>query len=192
MEEEEQTPQEVLSAVVARAMEVKYEMCVDANGMCDAPPVLIGELPTGEGFIAPDYNDGHPSDNLPLMLSALAETMVDKFSSVRWKWLAYVVEGYAKPNVEDVNNLPDGWHRGLMEEEYKTNPTTDVREGLIVSLFPWEGKPIGTTVFYRYNDNGLPMYDEPEFVDGELGGVIAEIFTAFTKACHAFHSAPYN
>jgi len=33
-EEEKQTPQEILAEVVKRAMEVKYEMCVDNNGMC--------------------------------------------------------------------------------------------------------------------------------------------------------------
>lgn len=191
MEEEEQTPSQVLASVIARAMEVKYEMCVDANGMCDTPPVLIGELPTGEGFIAPDYNDGHPTDNLPLMLSALAETLIDKFSSVRWKWLAYVVEGYAKPT-QGVENLPEEWNRGMYEEEYKTNPTSDVREGLIVSLYPWEGQPIGTTVFYRYDDNGLPVYDEPEFVEGEMEGMVADIFKGFTMACKTFDIAKYN
>ena len=190
MEEEEQTPQELLAQVVARAMEVKYEMCVDNNGMCDSPPVLLGELPTGEGFIAPDYNDGHPTETLPMMLSVLAEMMNDKFSSVRWNWLAYVVEGYASPSLG--GEMPEGWHRGMLEEEYKMNPTSDVREGLIVSMYSWEGESIGATVFYRYDDNGLPVYDEPNLSEQRMEGTIAEIFTAFTEACHAFDSAPNN
>ena len=186
-EEEKQTPQEILAQVVARAMEVKYEMCVDNNGMCDTPPVLIGELPTGEGFIAPDYNDGHPTDTLPLMLSALAEAMVDKFSSVRWNWLAYVVEGYASPSQN--GELPEGWHRGMLEEEYKTNPLSDVREGLIVSIYSWDGDTNCVSVFYRYDDNGLHIFDEAD-EQGETGGTIADIFKAFTMACHAYDSAP--
>ena len=190
MEEIEQTPQELLADVVARAMVVKYEMCVDNNGMCDSPPVLLGELPTGEGFIAPDYNDGHPTETLPLMLSVLAEMMHDKFSSVRWNWLAYVVEGYASPSQN--GEAPEGWHRGMLEEEYKTNPTSDVREGLIVSMYSWEGESIGATVFYRYDDNGLPVYDEPNLSEQRMEGTIADIFTAFTQMCHAFDSAPNN
>jgi hypothetical protein len=190
--EEEQTPSELLASVIARAMEVKYEMCVDNNGMCDTPPVLLGELPTGEGFIAPDYNDGHPTDTLPLMLSALAETMMAQFSSVQWKWLAYVVEGYAKPTHEGVESLPEDWSRGMYEEEYKTNPTSDVREGLIVGLYPWEGQAIGTTVFYRYNDKGLPVYDEPEMLEGEMEGTVADIFKAFTMACKTITNAKNN
>ena len=189
MEEEEQTPQEILAQVIARAMEVKYQMCVDNNGMCDTPPVLIGELPTGEGFIAPDYNDGHPTDTLPMMLSVLAEMMVDKFSSVRWNWLAYVVEGYASPSQN--GELPEGWHRGMLEEEYKTNPTSDIREGLIVSIYSWDGDTNCVSVFYRYDDNGLPVFDEAD-EQGETGGTIADIFKAFTMACHAYDSAPNN
>jgi hypothetical protein len=192
MEEEEQTPQELLASVVARAMEVKYEMCVDNNGMCDAPPVLLGELPTGEGFIAPDYNDGHPTDTLPMMLAGLAEAMMGNFESVRWKWLAYVVEGYAKPSENITKEELENHDRGKYEEEYKTNPTSDVREGLIVSLYPWEGTPIGTTVFYRYDDKGLPVYDEPEFMEGEINGNIADIFKAFTMACKALANAKNN
>ncbi len=190
MEEEEQTPQVILAQVVARAMEVKYQLCVDNNGMCDTPPVLIGELPTGEGFIAPDYNDGHPTDTLPLMLSVLAEMMHDKLSSVRWNWLAYVVEGYSNPNLGD--EMPEGWHRGMLEEEYKMNPVSEVREGLIISLYSWEGDSIGATVFYRYDDNGLPVYDEPNLSEQRMEGTIADIFTAFTQACNAFDSAPNN
>ena len=190
MEEEEQTPQVILADVVARAMVVKYGMCVDNNGMCDSPPVLLGELPTGEGFIAPDYNEGHPTETLPMMLSVLAEMMNDKFSSVRWNWLAYVVEGYGSPSLG--GEMPEGWHRGMLEEEYKMNPTSDVREGLIVSMYSWEGESIGATVFYRYDDNGLPVYDEPNLSEQRMEGTIAEIFTAFTEACHAFDSAPNN
>ena len=190
MEEEEQTPQELLAQVVARAMEVKYQMCVDNNGMCDAPPVLIGELLTGEGFLVPDYNEGHPTDTLPMMLSAIAEMMLDKFSSVRWNWLAYVVEGYASPSLAD--ETPEGWHRGMLEEEYKTNPTSDVREGLIVSMYSWDGSTNCATVFYRYDDKGLPIFDGDDEMLGVAGGNIADIFKAFTQACHACESAPYN
>ena len=75
MEEEERSPQEILSAVVARAMEAKYELCVENKGIVDAPPLLIGELPNGDGFLMPDLLEGHPTDSLPLMLGALGEGM---------------------------------------------------------------------------------------------------------------------
>lgn len=190
MEEEERSPQEILSAVVARAMEAKYELCVENKGIVDAPPLLIGELPNGDGFLMPDLLEGHPTDSLPLMLGALGEGMANRMEndgSVRWKWLAYVVEGYAKPATE----LPTEWERGDYETEYKTNPTTDVREGIIVSVFLWDGSAHGATVFYRYDDNGLPVYDTPEMTDDDdkgasLGGAVADLFWAFTQACHAY------
>jgi hypothetical protein len=187
--EEEMTPTEILSAVVARAMEAKYGICEENNGMTDAPPTLVGELPSGDGFIMPDLMEGHPTDTLPLMLAGLAEGMVENFQSVRWKWLAYIVEGYAKPAGSVTEEELANHDRGKYEEEYKTNPATDVREGIIVSVFPWDGTPIGATVFYRYDDRGLPVYDEPETMEAELHGNIADIFRAFTKACHAYQNA---
>lgn len=189
--EEEQTPEQILAQVVIRAMEVKYEMCVDNNGICDSPPVLLGEVATGEAFIAPDYNEGHPTDTLPMMLAGIAEAMVNQFSSVRWKWLAYVVEGYSNP-LHQGDKMPEKWHRGFYEEEYKTNPITDVREGLIVSLYSWDGSTNGTTVFYRYNDKGLPVFDDINEMQGVLAGNIAEIFKAFTMMCHDYDSASNN
>lgn len=180
MEEEERSPQEVLSAVIARAMEAKYELCVDNNGMTDAPPLMLGELPSGDGFLMPDLLEGHPTDNLPMMLMALAEGMESNYKSVRWKWLAYVVEGYAKPATE----VPEEWSRGDYETEYKENPNTDVREGIIVSVFSYDGTSTGATVFYRYDDHGLPVYDEPMLGEPvNLEGVVADIFRAFTQSC---------
>lgn len=189
MEEEERSPQEVLSLVVSRAMEAKYELCADNNGMTDAPALMLGELPNGDGFLMPDTLDGHPAEHLPLMLGALGEGLANRMEtegSVRWKWLAFVVEGYAKPATD---NLPDEWERGQYEEEYKTNPATDIREGIIVSVFCWDGTRMGATVFYRYDDNGLPVYEEPQLSDSNgLGGNISDIFVAFTEACHAYET----
>lgn len=185
----EMEPAELLSSIIAQAMEGKYELCVENKGMVDAPPTLLGELPDGAGFIMPDVLEGHPTDNLPMMLTALAEGLLERVGSVRWKWLAYIVEGYAKPNL---TALPENWERGQMEEEYKTNPATDIREGLIVTLFPWSGDALNATVFFTYDDNGLPVYEEPMTTQEQVGGLIADIFQSFTKACHIHETAQSN
>jgi hypothetical protein len=190
MEEEMRDPKEVLMAVIQKAMEAKYELCLENGGMFDSPPFLIGEFPNGDGFIAPDLMEGHPTDTLPVMLTGLLEGMTETYGTPKFQWLAYVCEGYCKPNIE---TMPDDWQRGAMEQEYKENPLTDIREGIIATVFPWEGAPLADTVLYRYNDNGLPEYEEPlGSAEGTGGGAIPDIFAQFLAHCHKVVDAKNN
>lgn len=177
-------------AVIQKAMEAKYELCVENKGMTDTPPLIIGEFPNGEGFICPDVLEGHPTDTLPVLLTGLLEAMTQTFGKPKFTWLAYVVEGYCKPNIDE---MPEGWERGDMEQEYKENPLTDIREGIIATVFPWEGTPLAETVLYRYNDNGLPEYEEPLGAsEGTGGGTIPDIFSQFLAHCHKVVDATNN
>ena len=180
---------EVLAEVLANAMEGKTAICEEHNGMVDAPPTILGCLPDGDTFAMPDLNDGHPTDNLPLMLEALAMALLENGKPVRWEWLAYIVEGFAKPAGE-VN--ADDHKRGDLEQEFRENPASSVREGIIVTVHGWkEGESLAGTAFYRYNDRGLPEFDEPEFSELPSGN-IADIFSAFRKACHIWESRQNN
>jgi hypothetical protein len=193
MEEMERDPREVLALVVAKAMEAKWSLCEENGGITDAPPLLIGEFPNGDGFIAPDLMDGHPTDNLPVMLTGLLEGMTATYGTTKFLWLAYVVEGYCRPKVdeEDVETAV----RGEMEQEYKTNPATDVREGIIATVYPWDGEALAQTVLYRYDDNGMPVFDdldETELIGNAGGGAVPELFQTFIAHCRLVADAKNN
>ena len=78
MKEEIPTPQEIMDFISASAKDAKYAWCKDSEGMADTPPMLMGQFPDGAGFMMPDLSEGHPTDHLPEMLSALLEAMEEK------------------------------------------------------------------------------------------------------------------
>jgi hypothetical protein len=188
--EEIPTPQEVVEFVAEKAKFAKYAWCEDNEGMADAPPLLMGQFPDGSGFIMPDLMEGHPSDTLPKLLSALIEAMEEHNGSAEYSWLAYVVEGYYRPQTDE---MPDGWMRGDLEQEYKTNPVSDVREGIIVTVYPWDGESHAKTIPVSVGDNGLPVFgDISDEGIGIGGGVIPTIFEGFRKFCGIKVSAQNN
>ena len=193
MEELERDPREVLSLVVERAIEAKSLLCEENGGMVDSPPLLIGEFANGEGFVVPDLLEGHPTDTLPTILSGLFEIMSNKYQTPKFLWLAYVVEGYAKPIASMTKEDEKNHERGNLENEYKNNPATDIREGIIATVFPWEGDPLSQTILYRYNDSGLPVYDETQH-DPSVAkeGAIPDLFRFFISYCHQVADAKNN
>jgi hypothetical protein len=175
---------DIIESIIERAKAVKSEMCLDNCGPADAPPILLGEIEDGIGFLLPDEEDGHPTDNLVLLLGRVAKGLLEKQGSMRWSWLAYVVEGYGKEAEDGEDLYPEDYERGSFETEYKTNPSTTVREGIIVYWFPWDGTPVSGTTFYRYDDHGQPTYDETALLEmPEAQGNIPELFADFREFC---------
>lgn len=170
---------EILERIASIARRAKYESCEENNGPTDGPPMLLGELEDGSGFMMPDTLDGHPTEHLPMMLGVLEEGLMEKQGSLRWKWLAYVVEGYASPDD------PKDYERGDMENDYKTNPESPVREGVIITLFPWDGESMNVTHLYRYDDKGVPVWDDEPMYAEETGGMIPLFFRSFRNYCLA-------
>jgi hypothetical protein len=85
--------------------------------------------------------------------------------------------------------------RGEMEEDYKQNPSTDVREGIIATVYPWDGEAIAQTLLYRYNDNGMPVFDDPndfQEVGKTGGGNIPDLFQMFITHCRRVVEANNN
>jgi len=193
MEEEKRDPHEVLALVVDKAIQAKWILCEENGGIADAPPLLIGEFANGDGFIAPDLIEGHPTDTLPAMLSGLLEGMTERYGTPKFLWLAYVVEGYCRPTMTEEEM--EKAKRGELEEEYKSNPDTNIREGIIATVYPWDGEAVAQTLLYRYDDNGMPVFDdidESQEVGKAGGGAIPDLFQMFITHCHRLVEAKNN
>lgn len=170
---------ELLKQIVASFMATKKDMCEENAGPADISPLIIGADINGKGFIMPDTLENDAADNLPLLLSALVNELQDLNNTLAWNWVAYIAEGYEK-----LSSLPSDFERGAFEKEYRTNPASDVREVLLVSLFTWEGVDICGSVPYYYGDDGMPVWSEER--ESELTkdqGLIPFTFATFRKYC---------
>ncbi len=160
----------LISDVMARSMYAKTEMCKD-EAMTDNPPMLF------VGYESDETNPEHDAcmeakDELGLakpyqMLMVPLIHKADPFEAYqdvikqlpieKFDFIVLVLEGYLRENTELATLLES---RSL-EKDYKENPFTDVREGLIVTAVDWSNTTLlSMTNTYRYDDNGLPMYDE--------------------------------
>ena len=172
-------PNELLSTLVATFMETKKELCEENAGPADITPLIIGSDINGKGFVLPDTLENGATDNLPLLLSALVNELQDLNDTLAWKWVAYIAEGFEK-----ASGLPADFERGAFEKEYRTNPASDVREVLLVSLFTWEGVDMCGSVSYHYGDDGMPVWSEQRECElTPAQGVIPFTFGTFRKYC---------
>lgn len=204
---EEMTTQEVLEGSLRQSVEMakmmKHEACRDNNGHYDLPPFLIagiamkdedGEEGIAGAVVEMDLANGtHPVDVLPKMLSDLHEEGLKKF-----EWLIFIVEGFAKradthggKTPSDKVPLGDDYERGDLEKDFRENPASEVEEGIIGTLYAWGGQGATLTQFYKYGDDGLPMYEEQtddmmnyHEADNPQQGRLPDVFHAFVRYCH--------
>ena len=168
---------ELIDKVVETAKEMKFSLCEQEKGPADGEPIIVGVAKGGEPFVMPDTLDGHPTDNLPLLLMYLANTLREKNGTMEWEWLAYIVEGYLNETHKD-----DDFERGVLERDFKTNPSSEVKETIIANLYMWNGENKVQSVVYSYGDDGLPVWGEPVDAD-ETEGLVPSIFKAFRTFC---------
>jgi hypothetical protein len=117
-----------------------------------------------------------------------------------FSFLLLCVEGYMKsPDPDEEGN---GWmgemnREGTFEKDYKENPFSTVREGIILTAVDWSGKHIwNVSAMYRYDDNGVPVFDdEPTCIcsevdeNEEVGGRIPDHLLATVAYMHLAVSA---
>jgi hypothetical protein len=98
-------------------------------------------------------------------------------------FIVMLVEGYAKSDMteEEARNHD----RGDFEKEYKENPFSNVREGIMMTAVDWNATNIWSIAsLYRYDDHGVPEFDEEPMCttcaieDGETHGRIPETLLA--------------
>lgn len=186
-----------LESSLKMSQEMKTHFSREANGKEDIRPfIIVGlemENDEGEkviaGGVAPMelQDDEHPVDTLPKMLNELNKQGLEKFA-----WLCFITEGYARSpidsdNAEEIEKLRN-LERGALEKEFNEKADTDIKEGIIATLFSWENESLVMTSFYKWGDDGLPIFDEiNNEIDlqrtEEMDGKIPFIFNAFVKYC---------
>lgn len=172
----------------------KTELCRENAGKIDHEPFIVlgvkidndGKKVVGGAVLPIDLSNGeHPVDTIPKMLSELHDNGLHNY-----EWLVLLVEGYAKPSSENTTQATP--KRGELEKEFLANADTDIKEGIIASLFSWTGEIITQSCFYKYNDQCLPEYGEDvvEYSlnsDETLGGRIPDLFQLFIKYCKNYN-----
>ena len=104
-----------------------------------------------------------------------------------FSFIVVCVEGYTRSaenmNAEEVQQLSNT-ERGAMEKDYKENPFTDVREGIIVTAINSEATHMSNSFCtYTYDDHGLPTYSEvhhdvQEIKEGQEMGRLMDLLVA--------------
>ena len=169
-----------------RAKFAKTEMCKD-DAMSDNPAILlVGTVSTPDdnsdhdGAISfqQEYNTSKPYRValIPLMhrddVVDCIEDIVKHLKPQKFSFIALAAEGYFREARKDEDFFPENYSKGDMETEYKENPFTDIREALIVTAIDWECQHLYSCHLpYRYDDNGVPVYDEQVSAFTPLHGV---------------------
>jgi hypothetical protein len=189
---------------------MKSSACEENKGHTDLNPmVVVGlEIKDDEGneglggqVIEMCLSNGdHPVDALPKMLNDLGESGLTKF-----RFLMFVVEGFARRlsnNEEGKKELAkltqDGdYERGALEKDFHENPLSNVEEGLIATAFAWTGESATMSQFYKYGDNGLPVYEDDADVfhydaTEPQQGRVPDVFHAFVKYCQMVEMSKHN
>lgn len=171
----------VMEDLLLRAQFAKTEMCKD-EPMSDNPPIMLIAVASDE--TNPDHDvclEFQQEKDLekPLHLAMLPlihkEDVYDAYDDVvralpvrPFEFIMLALEGYGTADTETLDTTK--YERGAMEHDYKTNPFSTVREALILTAVDWNATNIWSIFCtYRYDDHGLPMFDEPSCHVAELG-----------------------
>lgn len=178
---------------------MKSHFSEQAKSKIDIQPFIVvglngedeeGNPIIGGGIVELEVGNEHPVDALPKLLSKLHEEGLEKFA-----WLSFIVEGYSrrvnKDDTKEIEKLRNQ-ERGELEKEFNEKIDTNIEEGIIASIFSWTGDCVTMTSFYKWGDDGLPIYeeeDEDEMLKAdvertsEMEGRIPNVFDAFIKYC---------
>ena len=162
-----------------RSKYAKEELCKD-DAMTDNPPMF---------FIGYESDDSNPAHDVclegqkemelskPYQVALLPlihksdpleayQDIVRAMPIERFEFIMLVLEGYVREAGKD-GKAPSDYKAGEMEKDYKENPFSDVREAIIISAVDWDMNTMFTMqCSYKYNDVGVPVWDEP--ICGEI------------------------
>ena len=121
----------------------------DLRRYCDS----LGLTGTYNVGFAPLITDDEPVRALNDLLTGLA-------GNIDWAYIFVVVEGYCR----EMTELPTDHESGRLEDDFRNNPFTDVREGIIISGTDREGRLLFSSQnLYRYDDFGVPTFDDEQY-----------------------------
>lgn len=155
---------EWVETVIETTLKAKRALCDFANGPADGMPILI-------------WRTDEQTHIVPLPTPNDDFTMADIISNIYkevWAELgtplrgALVSEAYVKTYRE--GEVPK-FTKGEAKKELGTNP--NVSECITIMSFNKEGLIKHSVLPYRYDDSGLPQFDEIVYAD-DMGGSVAE------------------
>jgi hypothetical protein len=189
----------ILKDLLYRSVYAKTEVCKD-EPMSDNPPLFLVAFESieenNEEHEACLINQQELSLSKPYQVAMVPlihkEDMYDAYDDVvrslpvrKFEFIAVVVEGYGKDLSQETDQSEvKKMNKGDLEKEYKENPFTDVREGLMMSAVDWNMTGVwGVANMYRYNDTGVPTFDEPFFTsypydDNDEYGRLVDVMVA--------------
>jgi hypothetical protein len=145
-----------IKQVMGNFIGLKKMTCEKNNGPQDLAPMYHLVLDNDDILAAIAPIDRHPVD-------ALMETLPLILLNQKPKYTMYMVEGYMQ-NFDKLSNAKSHV-RGELEDDFKLNPATDVRESITVHGIDKEGTQVMGVVSYKYDDFGQPVFDEPMFAE---------------------------
>ena len=163
----------LVSDVLMRSRYAKEELCKE-EPMTDNPPIFFVGYASDEGnpeheacleaqeelSLSVPYQMGmvpliHQADPYDAYQDIVRTLPIEKFD-----FLVLALEGYTR-DAKSEDEAHDYSH-GDLEKEYKENPFSNVRETLTITAVDWNLESfISVRACYRYDDNGVPMWDEP-------------------------------
>lgn len=150
--------EEEVKIAVSTFCKMKRAMCERENGPYDLAPMLhfkYSHLKTYCGMLLA----GDPVEMVPPAWGRILEDGIPEF-------VMLMVEAYASENV-------DNYRKGAMEQDFKNNPDSRVREAITIQAVDIKtGRQMTGIVRYVYGDDGLPVFDEPSI--GECEGKALE------------------
>lgn len=164
---------------IFRAKYAKEEMC-RAEAMTDNPPLMLVAYESDEDTPNHEVNVECSAElglSVPYLIALVPliheEDVLDAFADAlrempkhKFGWIFFVVEGYYRslPVGEEGGEAPS-YERGEMEDDYKNNPFSDVREALIVYGMNWEtDMELTCHAPYSYDDEGVPVFADETWV----------------------------
>lgn len=163
------TLEEELKFALGKFCQMKRTMCEREGGPQDLAPMLHFKYQHLNAYCGVLLM-GNPFEMIPEAWRKILDDGVPEF-------VMCMVEGYAssKPISE--------YKKGQMEQDFKENPGSEVMEVITLQAVDIKtGKQMTGMVSYKYGDDGMPEFEEPNFNSCEGQAMECNIPSIF-KAC---------
>jgi len=157
----------------------KRMMCEENRGPCDMPPTLLYATKTDVNIsLMPFPTDDYPAPSL------FTKCLNDAY--VEWGvplFVSFLVEAYAANSLKN----PDRWTpdvgRGELQRAFVDEADPSVSEAITCFSFDLMGTMSNVIMFYKYDDAGQPIFDDPiiEQGDAKTRGAIVDVVRNFLK-----------
>jgi len=168
-------PEEVmegfLKAVISLSQSAKEMICEMDKGPADIPPVLLwitldGEMKTEALMITDEVIA--PVAVQQALARAFAEHGKPRIAGL-------IVEAYARKD----GTPEQSWERGQLERDFLSGKVDGITECVTAFLFDLHNNTRTACLFYKYDDKGMPVFDEISTEKEHTSGAIADVIERF-------------